>query len=211
MNPFTRTPAGYETHLDPGMADLLIGACRYLLHVMGEPAEPADDALAALEFQPESTDPAILAMASGRPTVHAPGSDDPVLARLLPPMSVEDPDLATELRAQTYARVAVRKAEQLCRLRDCIAGDTGRVVIPAEHALAVLAALSDIRLLIANRLELQLGHEADNLQEIIWDMTEDTLAQHGGRQVRILVHIYRYASWWQASLVELLGDELPAA
>ena len=211
MNPFTRTPAGYETRLDPGMTDLLVGASCYLLQVMGEPIEPIDDPLVALEFQPESTDPAIMAMVSGQPTAHAPGSDDPVLTRLLPPMSVEDPDLAAELRAQTYSRVAARKAEQLRNLRDCVIDDTGLIVIPTDQAAAILAALSDIRLLIANRLELQLGDEVDHLQDIVWDITGDTLSHHGGRQLRILVHLYRYATWWQASLEEILGDELPAA
>ncbi|MFH5822356.1 DUF2017 family protein [Georgenia sp. AZ-5] len=167
----------------------------------GAPAAPgpttpdgADAVLAALDF-----DPAADAVRD------APA--DPALARLLPPMSHDDPRLSAELRALTEDSLRAGKVARLetvwRELREP-SGPKGVVVVRTGREGPWLAALTDVRLVLASRL----GIEDDQDAEAVYDRAQraDRLSgEDADDAVRdALATMYAALTWWQESLLEAM-------
>ena len=158
-----------------------------------------DDAvLAALDFDPAADD-----------APDAPA--DPALARLLPPMSHDDPRLSAELRALTEHSLRGGKVSRLelvwRELRDP-AGPKDAVVVRAGEEGAWLAALTDVRLVLASRL----GIEGDADAEAVYARAErpdrlrsgDDEADLEEEVTDALATMYAALTWWQESLLEAM-------
>lgn len=163
-----------------------------------------DDPLA--EFEADIADIAESIAAENEPQVNQPF--DQALDRLLPDMS-EDPDEAASLRDLTENSIAAAKIENLVTfyqdLED-VPDEQDEITLSSEQASAWLAALNDIRLVLAARLEIdddesandvyrQAGmftasgsRDADNLPE---NQTSDD----------VLAVLYSMTTWWQDSLI----------
>ncbi|MDP9805716.1 putative membrane protein YccC [Trueperella bonasi] len=163
-----------------------------------------DDPLA--QFEADIADIAESIAAENEPQVNQPF--DQALDRLLPDMS-EDPDEAASLRDLTENSIAAAKIENLVTfyqdLED-VPDDQDEITLRGDQASAWLAALNDIRLVLAARLEIDDDESAsdvyrragmfttsgsrdtDNLPEI---QTSDD----------VLVVLYSMTTWWQDSLV----------
>ena len=199
MYAFQAVPGGYAAELEPAERTIIsrvVADTSELLGVpIGDPAAtdqpPADDdaALAALAWQPADSSP----------------PRDPALARLLPPAS-EDEELAAELRTLTEGSLRATKAEQLAVVHRGLTAPSRFVIVREGTERSWLAALTDVRLVLATRL----GIESDEDAERIY-------ARAGGEEPQseedelesALTSLYAALTWWQESLLEAMSQ--PAA
>jgi hypothetical protein len=127
--------------------------------------------------------------------------EDPVLARLLPSAYREDEDAAAEFRRFTESELRESKAGSAATVVAVLedaglptqGGDSAELVIDVElgppEVVAFLKALTDIRLAVATRLDLQEGDED------FWEsLPEDDPRGH-------LHDVYEWVGWLQETLV----------
>ncbi|GAA4288900.1 DUF2017 domain-containing protein [Georgenia daeguensis] len=207
MHAFLPVPGGYASRLDDVERTILARLVRDTAELLGTRFDDAatgptpggheagDDAvLAALDFEPASD--------------RAPDApSDPALARLLPPMSHDDPALSSELRALTEGSLRAGKVSRLevvWRELAAPAVRPGAVVVRAGQEGRWLAALTDVRLVLASRLGI--SDEAD--AERVYDRAqgEGPAAEDEADEVTdALATMYAALTWWQESLLEAMS------
>jgi len=175
--------SGFEADLLRSLASQLIELLR---DETGTPTTEVDPLEALLDFSGPSSVP-----------------EDPVLARLLPSAYRDDEDAAAEFRRFTEVELRTSKAGNAATLVALLedaglpeVGDpavTSGLVIDVELApsdvLAVLKALTDVRLALATRLDLQEGDED------FWESLPDD-------DPRTHVHdVYEWVGFLQETLV----------
>lgn len=158
------------------------------------PGDGDDAVLAALDFEP-----------GGAPDAPA----DPALARLLPPMSADDPQLAAELRGLTETTLRARKVEHLqlvWRELRAPSGPGGAVVVRAGQEAAWLAAVNDVRLILAARLGVddEDGAERVYARAHLAGTPSREAASREEEVTDALATMYTALTWWQESLLEAL-------
>ena len=181
------TLSGFEADLLRSLASQLIELLRDEAAVPPKAADPLES---LLDFSGPSTIP-----------------EDPVLARLLPSAYREDDDAAAEFRRFTEVELRTSKAGNAATVVALLedaglpeVGDpalTSGLVIDLElgpsEVLAFLKALTDMRLAVATRLDLQEGDEE------FWDsLPEDDPRSH-------LHDIYEWLGYLQETLVATAG------
>src|SRR5690625_5183482 len=129
----------------------------------------------------------------------APG--DPALARLFPPASVDDEELAEELRGLTQGRLRSTKLGQLRVVYEALAASRGLILVARGEEGRWLAALTDLRLVLAVRL----GIDTDADAEAIYDRMaarsrgEEPDPDDVGDEDELdaaLAHLYTAITWW---------------
>lgn len=129
--------------------------------------------------------------------------DDPVLQMLLPPMS-DDPLEAESLRALTEDSLRTEKSARLQTilrvLRDHVAGEIDRVVVEDGQEWEWLRGLNDLRLVLAQRLNVGSDRWAELAQRVEYLLTSDT-AEEVESADEVIAIIYHLVSWWQDSLL----------
>ncbi|GGM25758.1 DUF2017 family protein [Promicromonospora citrea] len=151
---------------------------------------------------------------------------DPAAQRLLPTASKDDEDLADEFRRLTQndvARAKVERLEALAALLDLPTGDDapstlGRhgapppVRVPREDAERFAGALTDVRLVIAERLGLRTDEQVTQLtDEIMWDRQagrEIPVATDGRAARRFWSGVFVAAGYAQETLMDVMLAEL---
>ena len=124
--------------------------------------------------------------------------DDPALARLLPDAHRDDPELAAEFRGLTEAGLRRRKQAALDRAREAL-GRPDPVVLDADEAQALLKGLTDVRLVVAERLGLRTEEDAEAVHAV--------LSAAGGDSEEpwvMMAALYDELTWWQEALVREL-------
>ncbi len=121
---------------------------------------------------------------------------DPALARLLPSGHRDDDDLAGEFRRYTEQGLRGRKRAGLEVARQSLGRD-GAVELDRDEAAAWLVALTDVRLVLGERLELRTDDDAMALAASLENLDEDDPRA-------FLVAIYDFLTWLQESLVHAL-------
>src|SRR5690606_14073696 len=86
---------------------------------------------------------------------------DPAVRRLLPDASRADPDVAAEFRRLTEDDLRTTKLDQLGLLRRALTAEGPDLVVRAADAPRVAAALTDVRLVVAERLGVRTEEDAD--------------------------------------------------
>lgn len=136
------------------------------------------------------------------------GSRDSALARLLPPAHREDVELAESFAA--VAHDSVRRAK-IANLNTLVAAceqaeETGVMVLDAAPARRVMAALTDIRLVLADRLGIVEEGDSERVEtETRWfiDRVERGDRLDEDEQVRLNLGIHHgFMGWLQETLVE---------
>jgi hypothetical protein len=123
---------------------------------------------------------------------------DPALERLLPSAHREDPELAAEFRRLTEHGLRERKAANLATAISALLDPDGdKVRLDQEQAQAMVVALTDVRLLLGERLGLRTDEDADALQ----DRLEEASAEDPQLQ---LAACYDFLTWLQESLIQAL-------
>lgn len=145
-----------------------------------------------------------------RPAPH----QDPALARLLPTARPDDEEADAEFRRLTEPGMRARKEASL---RDsCVlfaawqAESTGDQLLTAHQAQQLLTALTDVRLVLAERLGVRTDEDAVNLHASLEALAprSDSLAER--EQERIwMASVYEFLAWLQESLVTAMAQALP--
>ena len=123
---------------------------------------------------------------------------DPAMERLLPSAHREDPGLAAEFRRLTEHGLRERKAANLATAISALLDPDGdKVRLDQVQAQAMVVALTDVRLLVGERLGLRTDEDADALQDRLEAASEDDPQLH-------LVAVYDFLTWLQESLIQAL-------
>ncbi|WP_370894969.1 DUF2017 domain-containing protein [Janibacter sp. GXQ6167] len=128
---------------------------------------------------------------------------DPALDRLFPTGHRTDEQEATEFRRLTEASLRQRKGDQLAALIAAVdpEADDDEVRLAATTAPQVLTALTDIRLVMGERLGLRTDADAERLDELVDELDEDDPAV-------VALMIYDFLTWLQETLAQaLMGGE----
>ena len=130
---------------------------------------------------------------------------DGALRRLLPDGSRGDPELAAEYRRLTEGDLRATKTAQLGLLRALLAEPDA--VLTVADAPGVAAAMTDLRLVIAERLGVQTEADADEVYELTLTGGETADAVESMRL--LLATVSTMLGILLESLIELMTDELP--
>jgi hypothetical protein len=153
-----------------------------------ETGDAFDDLVASMgmpSFQ-EATDPRLE------------GPRDPALERLLPPAHREDEAVAAEFRRLTEQGLRERKTANLTTAVDALRdADGDKVVLSAAQAQALVVALTDVRLLLGERLGLRTDDDAEELAQRLDDADQDD-------PTMLLAAYYDFMTWLQESLTQAL-------
>lgn len=187
MRVFRPEGAVYVARVEPAERALLLDAVDDVLALLGGAVPPSDGPRVA-------TGP-----------VEPPA--DPALRRLLPDAST-DPRVAAELRRLTEQDLRATKTDHLARLRACVDGAGPELVVVPSEAPAVAAALSDVRLVLAERLGIRTDADAEVLHTLAL-LGPGPDADEAEQGVHLLATLHVVLGILQESLVELMLDGLP--
>jgi hypothetical protein len=181
---FERTRRGVTARLDDGERVLLAELFDEVAELLDDGMETSDDPLEAL---------VALSPGAERPS-------DPALARLLPDAARDEPDQAAEFRRLTEHGLRARKRQALAVARATL-DEPGPLRLDAQQAQAWLTAINDVRLVLAERLELHSDVDAEHLARAAQDPSS-------GDPRAWLASVYDFLTWMLETLVGALGDQL---
>jgi hypothetical protein len=191
--PFKRKGDRFVVRLDRLEREVVAGLLEQTRELLApvpraETGDPFDDLVASMgmpSFQ-EATDPRLE------------GPRDPALERLLPPAHREDEAVAAEFRRLTEQGLRERKAANLTTAVDALRDAEGdKVVLSAAQAQAMVVALTDVRLLLGERLGLRTDDDAEELAQRLDKADEDDPGM-------LLAAYYDFMTWLQESLTQAL-------
>jgi hypothetical protein len=193
---FRRKGSGFVARLDDDEREVLLGLLEqthdFLAPVPREPTgDPFDDLVARLGMP---------RLKEGSDSVDdAPGTPrDPAMERLLPSAHRENPELAAEFRRLTEHGLRELKAANLATaISSLLEADGDKVRLDQDQAQAMVVALTDVRLLLGERLGLRTDEDADALQ--------DRLEAASGDDPQLyLAAYYDFLTWLQETLIQAL-------
>jgi hypothetical protein len=171
--------------------------------LLEDPAPPSDD------------DP--LAELVGIGTAVRP-PDDPALARLLPDAHKDDPQASADFRRYTESGLRARKRQGLeLALRTLDRGTLLR--LNGAEAGAWLVALTDVRLVLAERIGLRTDEDHALLEEVVAHLAaaepesveaaDASAGTAAGERLAMTLALYDFLAWLQETLVEAMSTTLP--
>lgn len=145
---FAARDDAFVAHLDEAERDVLLDVVDQVVELLGglEAADAGPFRLGAAPLRPP---------------------DDPAVRRLLPDASRADPEVAAEFRRLTEPELRASKITNLLRLRAAVAGARPRLVVAPTAAPGVAAALTDVRLVLADRLGLRTDADVAALDDAL--------------------------------------------
>jgi hypothetical protein len=136
---------------------------------------------------------------------------DPAVARLLPDGHRDDAEAAQSYRRLTEPGLRQAKRSALQRAASALRRSSP-VVLTTEEALALLKGLTDVRLVLAERIGLRTDEDATHLHLHLAELAGRAGAGAEGRQLSEaeqrwahLASIYEALTWWQEELVAAVG------
>lgn len=127
---------------------------------------------------------------------------DPALARLLPSAS-EDDGVAAEFRRLTEGDLRAQKVERLRMVWGALLAPGEKIEVQPERAMDWAAALTDVRLVLAERLDIQTDEDA----EAVYKAANRRRAEDD--DVRsALGSLYMVLTWLQESLMSVMLKSL---
>ena len=193
---FKRKGARFVAQLDEDEREIVLGLLEQTHDFLApEPREPTGDPFDDLVARMG------LPRLAGAGTVadDAPQSPrDPALDRLLPSAHRQDPALAAEFRRLTEHGLRELKAANLATaIAALLDSDGDKVMLDQEQAQATVVALTDVRLLLGERLGLHTDEDADALQDRLEVASEDDPQLY-------LSACYDFLTWLQETLIQAL-------
>lgn len=128
---------------------------------------------------------------------------DPALDRLLPTAHRGDDQIAAEFRRLTEEGLRQRKSGNLDVALQCVEQAVGnRVVLDESQAPAFLMALTDVRLLLGERMGMRTEEDAEALHAAMEDIDDDDPLGYA-------MAWYDFLTWLQETLTQaLMGTDL---
>jgi hypothetical protein len=190
---FTRAAdGGYLVHLGEVERTVLAEVADQVIELLGGAEEAPADQLHPLQTVRLQDGPVPVPL-------------DGALHRLLPDGSRGDPALAAEFRRLTERDLRATKTAHLSLLRALLAEPDA--VLPSTDAGRVAAAMTDLRLVIAERLGVQTEADSDELYELTVSGGDAADPDDGMRLA--LATVCTVLGILLESLIELMTDELP--
>jgi Domain of unknown function (DUF2017) len=210
---FKRKGDGFVARLDDVEREIVVGLLEQTHEfVAPTPREPTGDAfddLVARLGMPRLKD----APDDAASIDAAPEPRDPAMERLLPSANRQDPELAAEFRRLTEHGLRQRKAANLATAisalragqgakrdgekKDREKKDRDKVSLSLEQAQALVVALTDVRLVLGERLGLETDDDAEAIHDRIEAASEDDPQLY-------LAACYDFLTWLQESLIQAL-------
>ncbi|UFU05405.1 DUF2017 domain-containing protein [Ruania halotolerans] len=153
---------------------------------VSRPGDPATDPLAGLAWSADG----LLTPA------------DPALARLLPDASVTDDEVSAEFRRLTEAELRQTKTARLRMVWMALQAPGSEVRVAPEHAMEWAGALNDVRLVVAERLDIRTEEDAEELHRAALRRSTGGSDQDEVREA--LGMLYSALSWLQESLLQVM-------
>lgn len=191
---FKRKGDRFVGRLDEVEREVVVGLLgqtqEFLAPAPREPTgDPFDDLVATLGVRPLD-DPSA--------TDQVP--EDPAMERLLPTAHRDDPEMAAEFRRLTEHGLRERKTANLATaIAAVLAADGDKVRLDLAQAQAMVVALTDVRLVLGERLGLRTDEDADAIQDRLEAASEDD-------PLLYLAAYYDFMTWLQESLTQALMD-----
>ena len=189
---FTRGPGGYAVHLADAERRVLADVVDQVVELLG-----------GIREEPGAGAHPLQRVQLGGEPIVAPS--DAALLRLLPDGSRGDPRVAAEYRRLTEADLRATKTAQLSRFRALLDG-SGAPLDPDE-APAVAAAMTDVRLVLAERLGIHDEADAEAAYRLAVEGGRADPTDDGTRL--LLATVSAILGVLLESLIDLLTDELP--
>jgi hypothetical protein len=124
---------------------------------------------------------------------------DPALERIFPTGNRQDPDVAAEFRRLTEDGLRARKSANLATAIAALAGiEDQKVSLDHEQALALVVALTDVRLVLGERLGLRHDDDFELLEEQVSGLAPDDPAVYA-------LAVYDFLTWLQETLAHALA------
>lgn len=117
---------------------------------------------------------------------------DPAIDRLLPTANRQDDEMAAEFRRLTETGLRQRKAAALVTAADLLRGDD-KIRLDAGQARAVVTALTDVRLVLGERMGLRTDDDVEVLEAAAQDLDPDDPLGYA-------LAIYDFLTWLQETL-----------
>lgn len=128
------------------------------------------------------------------------GDRDPALQRLLPAANRQDDQAAAEFRRLTEDGLRRRKADNVTTAILALRREGSHVEISPAEAQAMLVALTDVRLVLGERLGLRDDEDVERLEESVADLPDDAPIVYAAA-------VYDFLTWLQETLAAaLLGS-----
>lgn len=124
-------------------------------------------------------------------------SDDPAIARLFPTANRVDEEAAAQFRAMTQDGLRQRKLANLRTAITALSGEDKRVRLGRPEATALMVALTDVRLVLAERIGITTEDDSERLRELAASADPDDPVAYASA-------IYDFLSWVQEGLAEAL-------
>ena len=133
------------------------------------------------------------------------GDRDPALERLLPAGNRADDQASAEFRRLTEHGLRTRKARHLTSAIAALRAPGSGVELDERTAVDMVVALTDVRLVLGERLGLREDADVDRLEEQLADMDEDDPRLHA-------MSVYDFLTWLQETLATAMlpGDTTTA-
>ena len=127
-----------------------------------------------------------------------PQERDPALERIFPTANREDDQIAAEFRRLTEDGLRARKSANLTTAIEALSGlEDQKVTLEQPQALALLIALTDVRLVLGERLGLQRDDDFELLEEQVSGLPRDDPAVYA-------LAVYDFLTWLQETLAHAL-------
>jgi hypothetical protein len=202
----------YAARLDPFERSLLVGLMEQVRDLLGgdEAAAPEPPGPTAPFTGDAAFDDIVAGLGDVGGTVPGPAPDarsfgdrDPALQRLLPAGNRADEQAAAEFRRLTEAGLRRRKVDTLDRAIGALKGEGDTVELDAATASALVVALTDVRLVIGERLGLREDADVERLEEVVAQLDPDEPLAHAAA-------VYDFLTWLQETLAHALLPGRPA-
>lgn len=198
MQGFSRRKGQLVAHFEPQEVEILGSLLEQLVELLGDqclgpwPCAPAgdeqEDVFARLEAELSS---------DSAEDIELDREVDPVLRRLFPDAYPDDPAASYDFRRFTQADQREAKIEGCCRMGDDLrAARQGRVSLTPERVDAWLSTLTNLRLALAVRLEIDDAEAVERLSE---------LPENDPRSW--LFSIFEWLGWVQESMLGCLEED----
>ena len=123
---------------------------------------------------------------------------DPALERIFPTANRQDDQVAAEFRRLTEDGLRARKAANLTTAITALSAiEDQKISLDQPQALALLIALTDVRLVLGERLGLKQDDDFDRLEEQVSGLEDDDPAVYA-------LAVYDFLTWLQETLAHAL-------
>lgn len=204
---FKRRDGRFVAKLDAVERGLVVGLMEQVLELVEPHPEPEPDATGGDEFDRIVAGLGGIGMgvslSAADQTSELSGSvpqpRDPALERIFPTANRQDDQVAAEFRRLTEDGLRARKAANLTTAIGALSAlEDQKVSLEQPQALALLIALTDVRLVLGERLGLKQDADIELLEEQVSGLEDDDPAVYA-------LAVYDFLTWLQETLAHALA------